>query len=307
MTRNKALKLLPLLTLTLTLAWVCEALAWQPRNREESIITARLPAPLVGEPRPYIIGLEEDLINLAWRSGVGYGALVRANPDVDPWLPAPGTSVVLPLSAVLPAGAKPGITINLAELRLYLIWQEGEDTLVRYYPIGIGREGRETPLGEFHVANRAKNPSWTPPPSVRAERPYLPGTVPPGPDNPLGDFWIGLNDRRIGIHGTNQPFGVGRQVSSGCIRMYPDHISDLFYRVQTGTHVDIIYQPIKLGQRDGTLYLEVHPDERATLGDPLAEVLRQKAFVADGSRLDLDLVRFALAEKSGLPVPVSAR
>ncbi|SDL41980.1 L,D-transpeptidase ErfK/SrfK [Geoalkalibacter ferrihydriticus] len=304
---SKSVKFLPCLLLLLALSWACEAYAWQPRNREESLISHREPGPVVGSPRTYILGLDEDLNNLAWRAGVGYRALVRANPDIDPWLPPTGAQVVLPQAAVVPFSAQPGITINLAELRLYLIWREGAETLVRFYPIGIGREGRETPLGKFSVANRAKNPSWTPPPSVRTERPYLPGTVVPGPDNPLGDYWIGLNDHRIGLHGTNQPYGVGREVSSGCIRLYPEHIGDLFYRVETGTPVAIIYQPIKLGQRDEKLYLEVHPDQRGMIADPMAEVLRQKALLGGGSRLDLDRVRQALADKSGLPVAVSAQ
>lgn len=288
----------------LILAWACAALAWQPRSREESLITGQGPAPVVGSARTYIIGLGEDLINLAWRAGVGYETLVRANPEIDPWLPAAGAHLVLPHVAVVPS-TQPGIVINLAEKRLYLIWREGADTLARFYPIGIGREGRETPLGKFRVVNRAKDPTWTPPPSVRAEKPYLPPSVPPGPNNPLGEYWLGLNDQRIGLHGTNKPFGVGREVSSGCIRLYPEHISDLFYRVQVGTPVEIIYQPIKLGLRDGHLYLEVHPDERGAIADPLAEVLRQKAALGNGMRVDLDAVRLALHNKSGMPVPVS--
>ncbi|WP_305045729.1 L,D-transpeptidase family protein [Geoalkalibacter sp.] len=288
----------------LVLAWACTAFAWQPRSREESLITGQGPAPVVGSARTYVIGVGEDLIELAWRAGVGYESLVQANPDIDPWLPPAGAQLVLPHIAIVPQ-TRPGIVINLAEKRLYYLWREGADTLVRFYPIGIGREGRETPLGNFRVVNRAKDPTWTPPPSVRAEKPYLPATVPPGPNNPLGEYWLGLNDKRIGLHGTNRPFGVGREVSSGCIRLYPEHIRDLFYRVQVGTPVEIIYQPIKVGLRGGHLYLEVHPDERGVVADPQAEVLRQKAALGNGMRVDFDAVRLALEKKSGMPVRIS--
>ena len=289
----------------LVFSWTLTAFAWQPRSRDESLITGAKVAPVVGTTRTYLIGLDETLIDLARRSGIGYTALTRANPGIDPWLPPVGSEILLPQSAIVPGPLQPGIVINLAEMRLYVLWREKSDLLVRFYPIGIGREGRETPLGSFRVANRAKDPTWTPPPSIRAERPELPASIQPGPQNPLGEYWIGLNAHRIGLHGTNKPYGIGREVSSGCIRLYPEHIRDLFDRVQVGTPVTIIYQPIKVGLQDQALYLEVHPDERGVVKDPLNEVMKQKAALGNGIRLDIDAVNKALREQNGIPVRIS--
>jgi L,D-transpeptidase ErfK/SrfK len=159
---------------------------------------------------------------------------------------------------LLPNDLQVGITINLAELRLYLLWDENGTRKIRVYPVGIGQDGWETPRGVFLVKILIANPDWTPPASLREEKLDLPGIVPSGPDNPLGSYWIGLSAEGVGIHGTNQPFGVGRQVSHGCIRLYEQDIADLVDRVRPGTRVWIIDQPVKYAMGNGELYLEVH-------------------------------------------------
>ncbi|BCR05568.1 L,D-transpeptidase [Desulfuromonas versatilis] len=276
-------------------------LAWHPRLEADSIIDGRGPAPIVGENLPYVVGQGETLIELARRAGVGYGAMVRANPGVDPWLPPPGKEIILPYAAILPLGSGPGITINLAEMRLYLVWDEAGSRRVRIYPIGIGREGRNTPEGLYKVISRAENPSWTPPPSIRKERPELPPVVPPGPDNPLGDFWIGLSAEGIGIHGTHKPLGIGRRVSSGCIRLYPEDIRDLFGRVKVGTPVRIIYQTVKLGVHDKGIFLEAHPDELGKSAGPLEEIAGQAQALGYDLRVDQQLLIDLVRQARGLP------
>ena len=120
---------------------------------------------------------------------------------------------------------------------------------------------------------KAEKPTWNVPAAIRAEKPSLPSFVPPGPDNPLGDFWMAFTDRQHGIHGTNEPYGVGRRVSHGCIRLYPGDIIDLAKRVENGTPVRIIYQPIKLGQDNKRLFLEVHRDFLGRITDPRKVIL----------------------------------
>ena len=279
--------------------------AWQPRLSAEANLTGRGVAPLVGTDRLYLAGRDETLVELAARAGIGYQALLNANPGIDPWQLPAGSRLLLPLAAVVPYQAQAGMTINLAELRLYLIWQHAGKQWVRIYPIGIGREGRDTPLGRFRVINRVRDPSWTPPPGIRAERPALPASIPPGPDNPLGGYWIGLSADHIGLHGTNRIYGIGRQVSNGCIRLYSADIEDLFSRAQAGMPVEIIDQPIKLGQRDGLLYLEVHPDERDAVPYPMAEILRQRDLINAAAELDWNVVRELLRRRDGIPQPVS--
>ncbi len=280
--------------------------AWQPRLEADALLDGRGTAPVIGRNRPYVVGPGDTLIELARRAGVGYGTLVGANPTVDPWLPPPGEVIILPFAAILPHGAGPGITINLAELRLYLIWEEEGRRLVRIYPIGIGREGRHTPEGTFKVVSRAQNPSWTPPPSIRQEHPELPQVVPSGPDNPLGEFWIGISADGIGIHGTHKPYGIGRHVSSGCIRLYPEDIRDLYHRVRAGTPVRILYQPVKLGVAGDRVYLEVHPDRRGTTIDPLPELDAQALTLGLNLHFDPLVLNPVLREARGIPLPIAA-
>jgi L,D-transpeptidase ErfK/SrfK len=246
----------PLITLLILLLSATASPAWYPRLAREMLLSEA--TTIVGHNRDYIVGPGETLMELARRSGLGYENLLRANPGIDPWHPSPGQRLLLPSATLLPEPMQAGITINLAELRLYLVWEEHGRRLVRIYPVGIGREGWETPLGEFQVSIVIEDPDWTPPASLREEKPELPGTVPPGPDNPLGSHWIGLTAQGVGIHGTNQPLGVGRRVSHGCIRLYPQDIIDLAQRVGPGTPVRILDQPVKHLERNGKLYLEVH-------------------------------------------------
>ena len=106
-----------------------------------------------------------------------------------------------------------GIVINLGEQRLYYYPRPGE---VLTYPIGVSRDGYETPLGTTHVTRKKENPTWWPTRSAREEDPTLDKVVPPGPDNPLGTHALYLGWPAYLIHGTNEPFGIGRRVSRGC-------------------------------------------------------------------------------------------
>lgn len=249
---NKSL-IITWLTVLLT---ATSGLAWYPRLSQEMILGAE--TAIIGRNRAYIVAPGETLMELAWRAGVGFDNLLRANPGVDPWNPPPGEPLILPQAALPLRDLQPGVTINLAELRLYLLWDEAGTRMIRIYPVGIGRAGWETPLGEFQVSVLIDNPAWTPPESLRQEKPWLPAMVLPGPDNPLGSHWIGLTAAGTGIHGSNQPLGVGRRVSHGCIRLYPRDIVDLVGRVQPGTTVRIVDQPVKWMVHNGSLYLEVH-------------------------------------------------
>lgn len=262
--------------------------------------------PVIGQNGLYRLGEDETLIELARRTGLGYQTLVAANPGIDPWIPPPGKDVVLPYAAILPPESAPGITVNLAEFRLYHLWMEEDRLRIRPYPIGIGVEGWETPEREFAIEAKVKNPAWSAPPSIRRERPDDPPFIPPGPDNPLGEYWLQLGDG-YGIHGTNRPFGVGRRVSAGCLRLYPEDIRELFNRVRIGTPVRVIYQPIKMGIEGDTLMVEVHRDYLERISDPLEEALGRKRSLGWKGGVDLSALATALKEARGIPVPVGRR
>ncbi len=222
---------------------------------------------------------EDTLIDIARRHGLGYHDIVRANPDVNVWVPGEGTEVILPTRFVLPPGPRRGIVLNLAEYRLYYYPEpvEGEPAYVMTYPISIGRMDWETPLGATSVISKVTDPSWYPPQSVRDEheadgRP-LPRVVPPGPDNPLGKYAMRLGLPGYLIHSTNRPAGVGMRVTHGCIRMFPEDIEYLFPNVDVNTPVRIINMPVKIGWFGDELVVEVHPVLEAVVSEGDEELI----------------------------------
>ena len=285
-----------------------------------SIMAAVVSPPLfaagerIGHLEYYQITGQQNLLQIARLNSLGYIELLAANPGINPWVPEKGRTLVLPKAHLLPDAPRRGIVINLADMRLYFFQKKGGPILT--FPLGIGRMGRETPTGVTYVKSKRKYPTWIPPASVRAERPYLPSEVPPGPQNPLGDHALDLAWRGYVIHGTNKPYGIGRRVSSGCIRLYPEDIAQLFRLVSVGTPVTIVYQPVKLGWSDGELYMEVHPT--AAQGDELEArgwftpaaigSLDNQVRNAAGStsyRVAWDIVYDTARKRSGIPVRIT--
>ncbi len=207
---------------------------------------------------------EDTLLDIARRFGLGFGDITHANPDVDPWIPGEGTPVLIPHRFILPEARRRGIVINLAEMRLYYYpkVKEKERQQVITHPLGVGREGWTTPLGKAKITQKRKDPTWTPPESIKKEHleigDPLPDVVPAGPDNPLGAYAMRLSMPGYLLHGTNRPYGVGLRVSHGCIRLFPEDIEHLFNIVSVNTPVEIIYQPVKAALRGETLFLEAH-------------------------------------------------
>jgi L,D-transpeptidase ErfK/SrfK len=209
------------------------------------------------------------------RYDVGYYELVESNPGVSPDRLEPGTIVVIPSRFILPAAPRTGIVINIAELRVY--YYPPKRNVVVTYPVGIGREGWGTIMGNYHIIEKTVNPTWNVPDSIRADRAkdgvYLPKSVPPGPDNPLGGYRMRLSQPTYLIHGTNDYTGVGRRSSSGCIRMLPEDVEVLFSMVKVGTSVNIVNEAYKAGWDNEKLYLEAHvplQEQQATDGTDLA-------------------------------------
>ena len=121
------------------------------------------------------------------------------------------------------------IVINVPARRLSLV--EG-GTLVRAYPVAVGRPWTPTPRGQYRILQKAKDPTWAP-----KGHP----AVPPGPLNPLGNRWMRISNDGYGIHATNEPGSIGLARSHGCIRMSREDAEDLFDRVVVGTPVEIVY------------------------------------------------------------------
>jgi lipoprotein-anchoring transpeptidase ErfK/SrfK len=159
-------------------------------------------------------------------------------PDVDPGVDH-GNSANLPeefqKQLVLYRSLQPPgtIIIDTQERHLYLIQDE---THALRYGIGVGRDGF-TWQGLLQISRKAEWPDWHPPPEMIERQPYLPRFMAGGPGNPLGARAMYLGNTVYRIHGTNAPETIGQAVSSGCFRLVNDDVTDLYNRVQVGTHV----------------------------------------------------------------------
>jgi L,D-transpeptidase ErfK/SrfK len=270
---------------------------------------------VIGEIQVTATRHEDTLLDIARRYDLGYEEIVAANPGVDPWLPGEGTQVVLPTQFVLPTGAREGLVVNLPAMRLFYYPEPAPDqpAEVITHPVGIGREGWLTPQGDMHITHKMVKPAWTVPESVRREHAEkgdpLPKIVPPGPDNPLGDFAMRLSRPTYLIHGTNQPYGVGLRVSHGCVRLYPEDIARLFPEVAVGTEVRIVNEPYLAGWRNGELYLEAHQplseDAESTKDGPHSMDEAVVAQMTRAAEVSWDRARAIAREARGLPLPIA--
>ena len=273
---------------------------------------------LIGEMHDYYIWRDnEDLLEVARGDELGLIELMAANPGIDPWLPGRNTHLLLPTMHILPVGPRKGIVINTAELRLY--YYDAEDGYFSF-PLGVGRDGYLTPVGSTKIVRKQEKPSWYLTPSEIRDHPELPPVIPPGEDNPLGDYAMYLGWHSYLIHGTNTPWGIGRRTSRGCIRMYPEDIEWLFHKVPIGTQVTVVDQPVKLGWKDGELYIQVKPStmqidkmEETSQSPgppdpiPLAEQADRILGKAgeDAERLDWPAIEQALADRRGYPIRIT--
>lgn len=281
--------------------------------------TLSLPAngdDLVGELRMVRTAAEDTLLDIAYRYGYGYDEIKLANPGYDPWLPGEHAVIVLPGRYLLPAGPREGIVINIPEMRLYYYPEDpqGEPGEVMVFPIGIGKQGWQTPETTTRVLAKLTRPTWQVPDSIKREREEagesMPDSIPPGPNNPLGEYALQLALPNYLIHGTNKKYGVGMRVSHGCIRLYPDHIERLFQRIPEGTPVRIVNQPYKAGWHAEVLYLEAHPplaeraDEDGGVTALVAEIIR----ATKDAKHDIDwesAIRI-IQKPRGVPLPIGS-
>jgi L,D-transpeptidase ErfK/SrfK len=253
----------------------------------------------------------DTLPDIARHFGLGHNDIISANPEVDPWLPEPDTQVLLPLTFLIPDVPRQGIVLNLANMRMFYFPQQNPKK-VATYPVGIGRDGWDTPQGLTKIISKTKNPVWNVPPSIQQEHAKkgdpLPSTVPAGPNNPLGEYAMRLALGSYLVHGTNKPYGVGMQMSHGCLNLYPEDIKILFNDTKVGTQVTIVEQPYLIGYDKGMLFLEAHKPLQAhkNFRYPLFTRIRE---LAKKHKLTIDWskVEQILTQATGVPTPIMAQ
>ena len=187
---------------------------------------------------------------LSQAAAIGARQPAPADYDVDPLTelfgggpaaPAPTghdgrpQAVAIPREVVPFAGNyAPGtVIINTSERRLYYVLGDGK--AIRY-GVGVGRPGFEW-AGVRYISSKREWPDWTPPAQMLKRRPDLPRHMEGGLNNPLGARAMYLSGTLYRIHGSNEPETIGQAVSSGCIRMTNDDVTDLYDRVKVGTKV----------------------------------------------------------------------
>ena len=269
---------------------------------------------LIGETTFYLTRTDDNLLDVARERNLGMPEISAVNPGIDPWVPGAEKLIVLPTQFILPDAPREGIVVNYGDLRLFYFPKHGP---VQTYAIGVGRDGFELKMGRTRIVRKTEHPTWYPTESVLRDKPWVGKVVPPGPDNPLGDFAMYLGWPTYLIHGTNKPYGVGRRVSRGCIRMYPEGVAQLYPQIPVGTKVTAVEQFVKVGWHEGELYLEAQPDVvqvdeleadqaiTARQGTPEDRQLVVDRAGPELARVDWQIVEAELLARRGIPVQIT--
>ena len=282
---------------------------WEPgttvfeyRESSEDGPDRSLDSTIIGSPATHVAKFKDTLLDIARLNHLGYQELKQANPGVDPWLPGDGTRVTIPAQWILPEAPREGLVLNIPEMRLYYYLPGSR---VMTFPLGVSVDGQETPAGLYRIGQKRTNPVWYVPVSIQAEMEHPRKTVPPGPDNPLGKYWMRLSHTTYGIHGTNNPWAIGRRVTHGCIRLYPEDIAFLYPRVPKDTPVRVTYQHAKVGVRDGKAYFQIYRDGVKPDAELMGDLMRQ----INNLNLHADLrevrrLLFDLPDGAMIPLPL---
>lgn len=272
---------------------------------------------VVGQLRVVTADSRNTLLDIARHYDLGYEEITLANPGVSVWLPGDGTRIVVPTEFILPPRPWVGIVVNIPQRRLYYFprHKAKEPATVVTFPIGIARPGWPTPLGSTRIIAKFKDPAWIVPKNIQEEHRLqgesnFPDYFPPGPNNPMGMLALETGFSQIFIHGTNRPWGIGMEVSHGCIHLYPENAVDFFSWVPPGTPVKFVNDPVSVGYRAHTLYLGVSAPLGEYPGDNDSLLMRAiDALVGfkvkDAPRIDLDRVRQVVEAHRVMPEPVS--
>ena len=212
--------------------------------------------PMVGSEKVHVVRRGETLFRIARRHGLSALAVQRAN-----GLPSrrirPGMKLRLPTRHILPAVLPNGIVLNIPERALY-VFVDGR--LAGRYAVAVGMPSWQTAQGQFRLRNRVINPTWDPPDSMVRREGIRDVPVPPGPENPLGDRWMGWTKPGFGFHSTTLPRSIGLAASHGCVRLYPEAARRMFGQVKVGMPILSLYEPLLLGTDNGRFYLAAHED-----------------------------------------------
>lgn len=236
------------------------------------VLAPRLYKQVVGHEAVHTVAAGETLGAIAKRYGTGVQVAAAMNSIGDPTRLKLGQKLTLSNRRILPTAVDDGLVVDLSVLRMYWL-QEGE--IAATFQVAAGRKTWETPAGQYSITGRRRDPTWHVPPSIQREMKEqgvpVKTKVLPGPENPLGKYWLQLSGGGIGIHGTNAPWSVGKYATHGCIRMREADIERLFNEVPNGTTVTIIDDTVRVARlNDGRVFVEAHRNGRPISRETLA-------------------------------------
>ena len=258
-------------------------------------------AQIVGGEFFYSVQTGDSMAGIGARFGVDVRVLAENNTlgttdrlRVGQRLRIDNRHVVPPLDGV-------NLVINIPQRMLF---QFDQDQVACACPIAAGKPDWRTPIGEFEILSKEEKPTWDVPVSIQDEmrrsgKPVL-THVPPSPENPLGDYWIGLSLPGIGVHSTNAPASIYKLVTHGCIRLHPENAERLFQQVEIGMRGRIIYESVLMTRVSDSVFLEVHPDVYKTESDPIRKVLNAARAQGFMDMLDWSLVNQVIRKRDGI-------
>lgn len=234
------------------------------RAAEPRATPASIAHRIVGGEFDFIVADGNSFTRIGSRFGESPKVLARDNGrQVTDRLPA-GDTIHIDNRHIVPVEESDLIEVNLPQ-RMLFHFESGR--LSGAYPVAIGQPSKQwqTPIGSFRVIQMREDPTWRVPASIQREEEEqgkeVEDEIEPGPDNPLGKYWIGLSFPVIGIHGTNHPISVYSYRTHGCVRLHPDDIEALFNAVDLNDRGEIVYLPLMLARLDdGRIFLESQRD-----------------------------------------------
>ena len=264
---------------------------------------------IVGKEFEYAPGDKQEVHLISAKLGEDSKLIAKANHVSRFSIIEHGRSVHIDNQHIAPCDISNGILVNLPQ-RMLFYFKDGK--LVTSYPVAVGKPDWETPTGSFSVISKHKNPAWVVPRDIQDEMEEegreVQTRVEPGPNNPLGNYWIGTSIRGIGIHATNAPASIYSYHTHGCVRLDPDNIKDLFHRISKGEPGMIIYEPVLIAKTDdGRLFLEVDRDIYEDGGATLDDVRHLAASLKVTDLIDWSGVAALVENHDGIAHDVTAR
>jgi L,D-transpeptidase ErfK/SrfK len=301
------------------------AMAWREEDFAHRTVVAYPLSPgrdnMIGERMTYRLRKGDTLLDVGRWFDITAKEISEANQHIDWWTPPAGKEILLPGEHVIPECSRKGVVLNIPEMRLYYFpvrvaphHKHGKLTPASYsaaeivytFPVGLGRFDWKTPVGAFKIRGKTHNPTWVVPKAIYEEHLERDGEADHmiaggDPDNPLGHYRVELTLPSYALHGTNVPWGVGMEVSHGCVRLYPEDIEALYKMVTVGAPGEFVYEPVKFGWKNDELYVEVHEDLYGMYPGLWNQALKEVERQGLGEAIDYNKLEKAVEQKTGVP------